>query len=289
MSMQTIMSSVENTLKQLDFLKAIPMYEQRTKEWFDQRRNKLTSSDAATALGINPYKNATQLLLEKAGAGKTFEGNENTLHGQKYEAEAISHYEKLMDRTNHNFGMISFSDLDPIRNKYLNNRYHFLGGSPDGVSIDNEITNETILTQLEVKCPLRRKIKHGQIPDYYYPQVQLNMFIMDLTVTDFIEYVPKGVLGRDMELNIVRIFRNEEWFNINFPILEKFWNDVLYWRTQDIKTHPDYYKFFEKPEKITEIPTYLFIEDESDEGGKGGKSGKGGKRVSDVEEVCLFD
>jgi putative phage-type endonuclease len=102
-------------LKQLEFLKAIPQYKQGSKEWLEQRKGKLTSSDAATALGINPYKKAVQLLLEKCGAGRSFEGNESTFHGQKYEQEAIDKYELLMGKENNTFGMISFSDLDQIR------------------------------------------------------------------------------------------------------------------------------------------------------------------------------
>ena len=118
--------------RHLEFLRALPKHEQRSQGWFDQRKNKLTSSDAATALGINPYKTKTELLLEKCGAGRTFEGNESTAHGQKYEDEAITKYEMLLDRKNNMFGMVSFSDLDPIRStreiskKYVNSRYHFL-------------------------------------------------------------------------------------------------------------------------------------------------------------------
>ena len=104
-------------MEQLEFIKAIPQFEQKSKEWMIQRYGKLTSSDAATALGINPYKKPVQLLLEKCGAGRSFTGNESTIHGNKYEDEAIQKYSFLMGKENHSFGMISFSDLDPIRIK----------------------------------------------------------------------------------------------------------------------------------------------------------------------------
>lgn len=250
-------------IEQLNFLKSLPNYEQRSNEWYEQRKNKLTSSDVATALGINPYKTPIQLLLEKCGAGRTFEGNESTLHGQKYEDSAIKIYEKLMLKENHTFGMISFMDLNPIRQskgntKYIDKKYHFLGGSPDGISIDKYIDEKSKLTQVEVKCPMRRKIIHGKIPEYYYPQIQLNMFILDLEVTDFIEYIPSSI--NNTELNIVRIYRNEEWFDKNFPFLEKFWNEVMYWRTHDIKTHPEYDKYY----KVSEVPKYLFIDSDEE-------------------------
>ena len=280
-------------MKQLEFLKALPQYDQQKEreKWLEQRKGKLTSSDAATALGINPYKKPVQLLLEKCGAGRSFEGNENTIHGQKYENEAISKYEMLMGRENHTFGMISFSDLDPIRKdnpksvKYIDKKYHFLGGSPDGISIDKTINENSMLSQTEVKCPLRRRIKHGQIPEYYFPQVQLNMFILDLEVTDFIEYIPNGI-GKNVEINIVRVYRDEDWFDKNFPILQKFWQEVELWRTKDITTHPEYDKYYgphNGPHNVATVsPSFLFIEDNSEE------------RPSSIfndpaNDVCLFE
>jgi len=251
-------------LDHFEFIKKIPMYEQRTDAWFEQRKNKLTSSDAATALGINPYKKPIQLLLEKCGAGRSFTGNESTIHGNKFEDEAADKYSYLMGKQNHTFGMISFSDLDPIRikkessKKYVNKIYHFLGGSPDGISIDINGLERPIM--LEIKCPMRRKIKHGQIPVYYYPQVQLNMFILDLEIADFVEYMP-GIGSTQVEMNIVRVHRDEEWFSNNFPILQAFWNEVEFWRTKDIKTHPEYNKYADQQViKSLNAPDFLFIE-----------------------------
>jgi len=268
----------------LDFLKALPQHAQKSKEWFEQRKDKLTSSDVATALGINPYKKVTQLLLEKCGAGRTFDGNESTLHGQKYEDEAIGKYSDLMGKTTYQFGLISFSDLDPIRStkeaskKYINPKYHFLAGSVDGVSVDKIITKDSVLTQVEAKCPLRRKIKHSEIPEYYFPQVQLNMFILDLEVTDFIEYIP-NIPGKSVEFNIVRIFRDDDWFEKIFPILEKFWAEVRLWRTRDITTHPEYDKYFSSHvASALEAPKFLFIEDDIE------------RPVSPtMGDVCLFE
>jgi putative phage-type endonuclease len=251
--------SREECMKHLEFITAIPQYTQKSEDWINQRKGKLTSSDAATALGINPYKHKDELLLEKCGAGRKFFGNVSTFHGEKYEDEAIGKYEMLMGKKNYNYGMISFSDLDPLRaskehsKKYIDRRYHFLAGSPDGIAIDNH--NYEGLCGVEVKCPMRRKIKHGQISEYYYPQVQLNMFILDLELFDFIEYVPDPT-----EINIVRIHRNTEWFDSNFPILEAFWNEVLEWRQKDITTHPAYKKYY----KDEVIHKSLFIETDED-------------------------
>lgn len=263
----------------LSFIKELIQHEQRSDKWFSQREQHLTSSDAATALGINPYKKPIELLFEKCGFGKTFTGNESTLHGQKYETEAIEKYSMLMGKRNHEFGMISYKDINPIRKHLhlINPDYHFLGGSPDGIAEDT--SNIEPLVMLEVKCPMRRKIKHGQIPEYYYPQVQLNMFILNLDIADFIEYIP-AYSGKTVEMNIVRVHRCEEWFNKNFPILDSFWKSVLYWKEKGIENHPEYDKYYKKvckPDKP--IPDYLFV----DTGEPTPTS-----EPSVIEEECMF-
>ena len=55
-----------------------------------------------------------------------------------------------------------------------------------------ERTGKSLDHWLEVVAA-SQKIKHGEIPEYYFPQVQLNMFILDLEVTDFIEYIPSMI------------------------------------------------------------------------------------------------
>jgi len=232
-----------NTIKKL---LEIPQYEQRSDMWFKQRENKLTSSDAATVLGINPYQKPHEVLFKKCGHDpKPFVGNVATLHGQKYEDEAIEKYCKLTGQENFNFGLISHQDV------YNNEDYYWLAGSPDGISINkNDPNSKPIL--LEVKCPYKRKIVSGKIPEYYYPQVQLNMFICGLDVADFIEYLPPKTM------NIVRVYKNSEWLDKNLVILEKFWKEVEYYRINDIKTHEK----FKRQKKILDLKS---IDEEEDD------------------------
>ena len=68
--------------------------EQRSQEWLDLRKNMLTASDAATAIGENKYEKPFDLLLKKCGKGKPFTGNAATEHGNKYEDEARIIYEQ---------------------------------------------------------------------------------------------------------------------------------------------------------------------------------------------------
>lgn len=218
----------------------IPQHEQRSPEWFAQRYTKLTSSDAATVLGINPYSKPHELLFKKCGYDpKPFVSNVATLHGQKYEDTAIELYCRITGKVNYNFGCICYTD---VHNKLSNydTKYDFLAGSPDGIveSLYNEY-EEPIL--LEIKCPYRRVIKDGYIPQYYYPQVQLNLFICDLNIADFIEYCPKT-----NKLNIVRITKDYNWINEYVPILIDFWKNVEYYRVNGIENHNEYIKQINK-------------------------------------------
>lgn len=225
-------------MDKINFIKNIPQYPQKSPEWINQRKGKLTSSDSATALDINPYQKQFDLLLKKCGFYPDFEGSEATFHGEKYETEAIEKYEKLLNKTNFEFGLISYNDINPIRQTSYNFNYdlNFLAGSPDGIAIDNH-TNELIM--LEVKCPISRKIKYGYCPNYYMSQIQLNMFILDIQKSDYIEYLPDNHPNGPC-MNIVRIYRNEKWIQENIPKLINFWESVLFWKKQHISLHPNF-------------------------------------------------
>ena len=232
--------------EKIEKLLKIPQHEQRSPEWFAQRYTKLTSSDAATVLGTNPYSKPHELLFKKCGYDtKPFVGNVATLHGQKYEDTAIDLYCQITGKINYNFGCICYTD---VHNKFqdYNTSYDFLAGSPDGIVESQYDPNEEPIL-LEVKCPYRRKIVDGYIPKYYYPQVQLNLFICDLSIADFIEFCPNT-----NKLNIVRIAKDYNWIYENVPVLIKFWDQVELYRKIGIENHIEYIKKKEREEKRNE-------------------------------------
>jgi len=221
----------------IEELLKLPQHEQRSPEWFEQRKDKLTSSDAATVLGINPYQKPYEVLFKKCGLDlKPFVGNIATRHGQKYEDEAIKKYCKITGYKNYDFGLLCHRDI------HLNEDYYWLAGSPDGIVQDSSCPEkEPVL--LEVKCPYRRKIKMGIIPEYYYPQVQFNLYITGLKTADFIEYLPPNTM------NIVRVKIDLQWINENIKILEKFWKDVEHHRKVGLEGHPK----FPKKKKVIDL------------------------------------
>lgn len=230
-------------VEKLQFIKAIRQNVQKSEAWLEQRKSKLTSSDTGTALGLNPYEKPKSLLFRKCGGpGRAFTGNEATRHGERYEAEAIRIYCRLMNKTNFEFGLIEWDSIDPIRspNDYPVNP-SFLAGSPDGIAIDNDGAEGLIM--VECKCPFRRKIEWGECPEQYVPQVRLNMAILGIDKADFIEYVPKEHSGdATPTFNIVRIHQDWEWLRGALRTLRTFWDEVEHWKTVGIEKHPDYEK-----------------------------------------------
>lgn len=178
---------------QVEKLKNIKQYEQRTEEWYKKRQTLLTASSIATLLirdeptsrdyinefnlqdifninnkPCNPYSNKNDYIKEKAGhVQSVFTGNVATLWGQKYEPIATHLYSLLNDNIEVlEFGLI----VHPV--------ISWLGASPDGITTEGKM--------LEIKCPLRRKI-NGIPPFYYWIQCQIQLEVCDLDVCDFFE------------------------------------------------------------------------------------------------------
>ena len=117
---------------------------------------------------------------------------------------------------------------------------------------------------MEVKCPYRRQIIDGYIPECYFPQVQLNLFICNLSTADFIEYCP-----RTNKLNIVRIIKDMNWIETNVLTLIEFWKSVVYYREQGIETNEEYIKKqkreLQKQEKLRKRELEEIDEQEQDQ------------------------
>lgn len=107
--------------------------EQRTPEWFEARRTRLTASDVASVIGRNKFKTSMDVMLDKFGMGTPFEGNEATAHGEKYEDEAIDIYERQTGKKVLRYGLIHHPTIEGV------------AGSPDG------ITEDGILIEVKVR------------------------------------------------------------------------------------------------------------------------------------------
>jgi putative phage-type endonuclease len=168
--------------KQYNYLKNTPQPIQRSTEWFNYRRCRITASDTAAAIDMNPYEPIESFILKKCDPEFPFQDNQTVFHGRKYEPVATLIYEHIYNSRVDEFGVLP------------SDKYPFLGASPDGIcskyTLDNKFSNR-LGTMLEIKCPVTREIKidgrpKGDIcPYYYYCQVQQQLICCNLNVCDF--------------------------------------------------------------------------------------------------------
>ena len=171
--------------------------EQRSEEWFEMRKGRITSSEIYKIMGKDNFsETAKTYLLEKVcelygGVTEPATGAALTW-GTDLEPVAIEHYEKLTK------SKVEKASFIPVGNYY--------GGSPDGLLLPEGI--------IEVKCPFKsaNHFKHGMInspekfkkvaPAYYYQCIS-NMICADVEWCDFISYDPR--VKEDYRMFIFRL------------------------------------------------------------------------------------
>lgn len=160
-------SAIISYREQLAKLQELPLIKQRTKEWYDARKSRLTASDLEDAIKDNCLK----LAKKKAGVVKDTT-NYATIAplkwGTMFEVMAIRCYSQEMKD-------ISISEFGLIEDQ---TNEHF-GASPDGIN-DMGI-------MIEIKCPFTRKIVDGEIPQKYFMQIQGQLAVCCLKECDYIE------------------------------------------------------------------------------------------------------
>lgn len=168
------------------------LVEQRSPEWFEIRKGKITSSEIYKIMGKEDFsETAKTYLLEKVC--EHFDGYSEPATGQaldwgtELEPVAIQHYEEVTGVKVDKASFIPAGD--------------FYGGSPDGL-----IAPEGII---EVKCPFKsaNHFKHGLIdtpakfkkvvPNYYYQCIS-NMICAGAKWCDFISFDPRVKEGYHM-------------------------------------------------------------------------------------------
>lgn len=157
--------------------------------WLEYRKNKITASDIATIMGLNPFKSEYRLFQEQMGAIEPPLENERMKRGRKLEPIA----RKLV---NESLG----SNYVPICAEH--SLHNFLFCSVDGWDISRPIS------LLEIKCPsLENHLLDNKVPDYYYPQLQCQMYVFDVRSCYYVSYCP----DHSTPLAIVEVHRDDSF------------------------------------------------------------------------------
>jgi putative phage-type endonuclease len=224
--MKKMFSETQNKLENILNISAL---NKNANGWYNARNDFLTASDVASILGFNRYQTREETLLKKAGIStqkkKTFDVAAVN-HGIDQEPKAIKAYCKLTGRKYYDIGLIGYRDVHPDNFIVDGIDCSFLAGSSDGITVRRDGTG---LNVLEIKSPYRRGWKkNANIPNHYYPQVQINLHILNVDQGDYVEFWPEGWNGiKYQKMRIIRVQRDERWFKSVLPELKKFWDEVL--------------------------------------------------------------
>lgn len=160
---------INNYRKSLCKLIKQPIIKQRTPEWLEARKNRLTASDLYDAIKEN--KNSDIIAKKKAKIIKdniNYNAIKALKWGTMFEPMATRIYSQINNNINiYDFGLI----CDP-------NNINF-GASPDGI---NELG-----IMIEIKCPYSREIIDNYIPEKYKIQIQGQLAVCNLKECDYIE------------------------------------------------------------------------------------------------------
>jgi len=142
--------------------------EQNSQEWLDARKKYRTASEAAIVMGISPFTTPDNFKLIKAGVKK------------QYYSAAMKQGHDLEDLVREYAGDYFARDFKD--ECWANGDYM---ASLDGIAGD-------ILVELKVSDRTYRDLKDGITPDYYYAQVQQQLYCSPATYGYIVAYSPKA-------------------------------------------------------------------------------------------------
>lgn len=183
--------------------------QQRTPEWFEKRKGRVTGSMVGAILGLSPYMTRADamrtMVRAQLGAESEFTGNVATEYGTAHEAGAII-----------DFRMETSLNVKPA--PFIIHE-DWLGASPDGYVSDGRL--------IEVKCPYGLRDKPHPVPFkpideqmHYHAQMQVQMFVTRTDGCHFWQWSKNGYRHDVIE-------RDQSWLDDNLPRLRQFHAEFL--------------------------------------------------------------
>jgi putative phage-type endonuclease len=184
------------------------MEQQRTEEWFEKRKGRVTGSSVGAILGLSPFMKREDVMRNMVrqyhGYPSEFTGNAATNYGTYNEPNALADYELEFDKKVDLTGFHKYED--------------WLGASPDGL-IDND-------GLIEIKCPygLRDKnpteFKSIDYQTHYWMQIQIQLLVTGRQWCHFYQWSAHGYMLETVQFNQLAI---EEYL----PKLKDFYNEYI--------------------------------------------------------------
>ena len=179
---------------------------QGSPDWHEYRSNHIMATDAATILGINPWKTAQILWEEKLGFSPPTPLNDAMKRGQELEPVARQLY---IDDSGVHF--------EPC--VYQCDEYPWMAASLDGIDDYDSII-------LEIKCPgadTHNFAINGDIKPYYHCQMQHQMMVTRTKLAIYVSLRPECLQNPFV---ILEVQADEGYQKILYEAEEHFWTQL---------------------------------------------------------------
>lgn len=168
-------------------------------EWLSKRGQSIGASESGAILGLNPWRTAVDVWIEKTGEAKPLEDNLNMRLGR---------------------------DLEPVIKRLFEEETGLKVRQDNKIRIDDE--HDFITTNLDgmvigEKVPVEYKTMtkwDGDIPSYYYCQIQHQMMVTNTPYCYFVVLV----LGLNKQLVVEKYDRDDHFVAMMRQELVDFWN-----------------------------------------------------------------
>jgi putative phage-type endonuclease len=145
--------------------------EQGTEAWLEYRRTRIGASCSVIIAGLSPWRTKQELWAEKLGLIQPQPINSSMQRGMILEPAARRCYE-------------SMTGIEVVPAIRISKQYPWMFSSLDGISLDEKIITE-------IKCTSKKNhelARNGQIPAYYMPQVQHQIYCCDVDYCHYFSY-----------------------------------------------------------------------------------------------------
>lgn len=178
-------------------------------EWLEWRNRGIGGSDVATICGLNKYKSALELWMEKRGYKEKEEAGESAYWGTVMEPIIR---EEFINRSGLQVDTISLMLKHP--------EYDFMLANVDGIVTDQE-GKKCIFEAKTASAYKLDQWKDDEIPEGYMLQIQHYMAVTGYERT----YIAVLIGGNTFKYKVID--KDEELISMIIEIEKKFWNCVI--------------------------------------------------------------
>ena len=190
----------------------LPKFVQRSKEWYDYRKTRVTASEVSTVLACG--RGAKSLMHRKKfkfhHAVNESESQTQSQTQNEYLKLGLENESIVVDLYGKKFPHVTvYHDLSIVPHRCLD----YVAASLDAC------TN----TGINVEIKTSFKTKFTTVPKSYYDQVQLQMEVAELELTHLVYHYVR-IPGQPIQIH--SIARDRKWFEVHGPTLAKFVEDL---------------------------------------------------------------